>query len=261
MEAKHNKIVFIGAGNVATVLAQAVNGKRKTVQVYSKSISSAKKLGNILGCSFTDNLKKISREADMYIISIKDDAIDKVATKLHLKNKVVVHTSGSVDMKSLKKISENYGVLYPLQTFSKKSKLKKDVPFCIEGSSEKAYKQLEELVKELGGKAYHINSIARAKLHLAAVFANNFTNHMYAIAYDILQKEHIPFDVLLPLIHETVNKLEKLNPVESQTGPAIRRDKKTIKKHLEILKKRPEYLNLYKQLTKSIQLKAHAKEL
>ena len=261
MEAKHNKIVFIGAGNVATALAKALSRKSQILQVYSKSLSSAKKLGKVLGCLFTNDLKKINTEADLYIVADKDDAINKVAYQLHLKNKVIVHTSGSVDIKVLKNTSSNYGVLYPLQTFSKDSGLKKNIPFCIEASNGKVYTQLKELVKGLGGKVYNINSVQRAKLHLAAVFANNFTNYMYTVAHNILQKENIPFDVLLPLINETVDKLKKQSPARSQTGPAIRGDRKTIKRHLKLLKAYPEYSTVYKQLTKSIQHSAHAKKL
>jgi predicted short-subunit dehydrogenase-like oxidoreductase (DUF2520 family) len=261
MKPRQTKIVFIGAGNVATCLAKALSKKAEIIQVYSKTKASAQKLGNILGCSFTRDLKKINSDADAYIVAVKDDAIENVVSHLQLKDKLVVHTSGSVGIESLRKASINYGVMWPLQTFSKNSVLQKNIPFCIEASSKKALKLIEELVKTMGGKAYSISSKQRAKLHLAAVFANNFTNHMFVAAYAILKDSNIPFDVLLPLIHETINKFDKGNPLASQTGPAARGDKKTIKKHKKLLENSPQYLALYKLLTKSIQLSAHAKKL
>jgi predicted short-subunit dehydrogenase-like oxidoreductase (DUF2520 family) len=261
MKLKQTKIVFIGAGNVATCLSKALSKKAEIIQVYSKTGASAQKLANILGCSFTYDLKKINSGADVYIVAVKDDSIEKVATHLRLKDKLVIHTSGSVEIASLKKASSNYGVMWPLQTFSKNSVLKKNIPFCIEASSKKAQKLIGELVSEMGGTAYSINSKQRAKLHLAAVFANNFTNHMYVAANKIPKDVHIPFDILLPLIHETINKLDKGTPIINQTGPAARGDKKTIKKHEKLLKNNPQYLALYKLLTKSIQHSAHAKKL
>lgn len=253
MKAQAGTIVIIGAGKVATALAQSLSAGRKIVQVYSHSAAHAKELGNVLKCAYTNDLKKIIPTADIYIIAVKDDAIEKVASILRLKDKTVVHTSGSVDVKVLKKVSDNYGVLYPLQTFSAGGKLKAEVPFCIEASGSVVKKQLSALVKELGGKAYDINSGQRAQLHLAAVFANNFTNHIFAAAYNLMTEAGMPFDILLPLIEETIRKLKKTNPALNQTGPAVRNDRETIKKHTQLLKNNPQYLALYQLMTKSIQ--------
>ena len=262
MKSKRSKIVFIGAGNVAGALAKALHKTHDIVQVYSKSDAHAKQLASILKCSFTTDLKKIIADADIYIVAVKDDAIEQVASVLRLKNKLVLHTSGAVDMSLLKKITSRYGVLYPLQTFSKDSLLKKSIPFCIEASDENVKKILEGLVKELGGKINELTSKQRAKLHMAAVFVNNFTNHLFAIADDILKEDKIPFDLLLPLIEETIAKIKSRPPLQSQTGPALRNDKKTIKKHEKMLSGKPEYLKIYKKLTKSIQhIHAHAKKL
>jgi predicted short-subunit dehydrogenase-like oxidoreductase (DUF2520 family) len=253
MKSRLNKIVFIGAGNVATAMAKALRLNFDITQVYSLTASSAKKLGTILKCNYVSDLSAINKNADIYIIAVKDDVIEKVASSLSLKGKLVVHTSGSIEMNVLKKISDNYGVLYPLQTFSRDSIIKKGIPFCIEGSNSITKIQIKKLVKSLGGKPYELSSEKRAKLHLAAVFVNNFTNHMFTIANDILNKENIPFDLLKPLIRETIAKLERKTPLEAQTGPALRKDRKTIKKHEKMLNRRSEYLTLYKLLTKSIQ--------
>jgi len=255
-KASSKKIVIIGAGNVASALGGSLAKKYTIVQVYSKTLSSAKKLAAVLKTPSTNNIKKIDVNADVYIIAVKDDTIEEIAKKLCLKDKIVIHTSGSIDSSVLKKVSTNYGVLYPLQTFSGGSKLKLNTPFCIEASNEKVKKQLASIVNDLSGKAYYLNSAQRAKLHLAAVFANNFTNHLFAVANDITEKAHIPFDILFPLIEETVNKLKVQKPLLSQTGPAIRNDRRTLKKHSKLLKVNKQYLKLYELLTQSIQSSA-----
>ena len=261
MKHKLDKIVLLGAGNVATALAKALAKKHKIIQVYSRSNNSAEKLASIVGCPFTNKLSQITSDADLYIISIADDAIERIASQLKLKNKTIIHTSGSVDKSILKGTSSNYGVLWPLQTFSKGSIVKVNTPFVIDATTKQLVGYLGKLVKEMNGKAIHLNSDKKAKLHIAAVFANNFTNHLYAVAYDLLKKEKIAFNILLPLINETIKKIKKEDPKKIQTGPAIRGDKKTIKKQESILSDSQQYLELYKLLTKSIQLSAHAKKL
>jgi predicted short-subunit dehydrogenase-like oxidoreductase (DUF2520 family) len=261
MKHKLDKIVLLGAGNVATALAKALAKKHNIVQVYSRSNNSANKLAKIIKCSYTNKLSEITPDADLYIIAVTDDAIEKVALQLKLKNKTVIHTSGSIDKAVLKKASFDYGVLWPLQTFSKGSVINQNTPFVIDTSTKQLANQLNDLVKEMNGKSIQLNSEKKAKLHLAAVFANNFTNHLYGVAYDILKKEKISFDVLLPLINETIEKIKEQDPRKIQTGPAIRGDKKTIKNQEAILSANPQYLELYKLLTKSIQLTTHAKKL
>lgn len=250
---KAEKIVFIGAGKVATALALAIKSKRKIVQVYSRSGVSAKTLAGKLSCPFITDLKKINPSADVYIIAVKDDAIAKVVSTLRLKGKTVVHTSGAVSMDVLKKASANRGVLYPPYSFIKGRPLEKGVPFCVEASNHKVKTQLLGLVKDFSGKPYIMSSSQRATLHLAAVFANNFTNHMFVIANDIAQKANIPFEVLFHLIDDTVVNLKGQKPELNQTGPAKRGDVKTLKKHELMLKNNHRYLALYKLISKSIQ--------
>jgi len=261
MKHKLDKIVLLGAGNVAAALAKALIKKHEIVQVYSRSNSSAKKLAATIKCPFTNKLNEIVDSADLYIISVTDDAIEEIAKQLRLKNKIVIHTSGSVDKGVLKKTSDNYGALWLLQTFSKKSVVKTNTPFVIDASTKKVSDYLSKLVKEMNGRPIHLNSDKKAKLHLAAVFANNFTNHLYAVAFDLLKKEKIPFDLLMPLIDETIEKIKQVEPKKIQTGPAIRGDKKTINKQEAMLLNTPQYLELYKLLTKSIQNLGHAKKL
>jgi predicted short-subunit dehydrogenase-like oxidoreductase (DUF2520 family) len=244
------KIVFIGAGRVATALSFALKSECEIVQVYSPH--HAKKLADKLKCAYTDDIKKINRNADIYLIAVKDDIIAKLASQLRLQGKVVVHTSGTASMEVLKKISANCGVLWPLHSFTGEP-LPKNVPFCVEASNPNVKKALTTLVKTLFGKPYIMDSAQRAKLHLAAVFANNFTNHMLAIADDIATEANVSFDVLFHLIEETISNLKNNKPGKNQTGPAKRGDKTTMKKHEQLLKEHPLYLQLYKLISKSIQ--------
>lgn len=249
------KIVLIGSGNVATVLGRALQNRNiKIVQVYSKTRSSAERLSALLSCSFTNNFNNITLNADLYIIAVKDDAVQEVASHLRLDGKTVVHTSGSVPMQVLKRISKNCGVLYPAHGFNKKDTFKTNVPFCVEFSNSQVKKEIEYLVKTLSGKIYYMDSFQRSNLHLAAVFANNFTNHLWAIAARILSQSNIPYELLLHLVEDNFEKLKQEHPTTHQTGPAIRKDKKVMIQHKKMLKKYPAiYLAIYLLLSKSIQ--------
>ena len=246
-------IVFLGFGNVNFHLINTLykHNKDSVIQVYNRSeISLNKELNNI---PFTTDLSKI-KEADLYIIGIPDDAIAAFSETLPLKNKLVVHTSGSVSMEALSKRNRK-GVFYPLQTFSKNREVNfNTIPICIEAKEEADLELLTNLGKSLSEKVVEIDSDERSKLHLAAVFVNNFVNHLYAIGDDILGNNELSFDLLHPLIEETASKVKTLSPSEVQTGPARRGDQKTIEKHLHLLKEGPES-ELYQQLTESLMKK------
>ncbi|KGL63197.1 Rossmann-like and DUF2520 domain-containing protein [Polaribacter sp. Hel1_85] len=224
-------ILLVGKGNVATHLHNAF---LSVDNIVFTQISSRK-------------LEHIPK-ADITIIAVSDDAIAEVSSKI--KNTFVVHTSGACSINELKNTTKK-GVFYMLQTFSKEKKVDfNEVPFCIETENDKDYKLLEELAKSIGKKIYNVNSKQRKALHVAAVFVNNFTNHLYKIGNDICKEYNVPFEVLQPLIKETALKIRTLSPEKAQTGPAIRNDKKTIKNHLDLLNK--EQQKIYKILTKSI---------
>jgi predicted short-subunit dehydrogenase-like oxidoreductase (DUF2520 family) len=246
------KIVFIGAGNVATSLSEAIKEKKNILQVYSKTLAHARTLGQLNKCPYTNDLKKISTDADLYIIAVKDDAIAEVCKKLKLNGKTVIHTSGSTGMDVLKKVSGKCGVLWPMYSFAGKAKLAHATPFFAEASDKKTEAELTVLVKELKGKPYYINSEKRAKIHLAAVFVNNFPNHLFAIAEDLCKEAGIPFSLFLPLAKETVQNITQQSPANSQTGPASRNDKQIVNKHRALLKSHPVYREVYEVLTKSI---------
>lgn len=251
------KVVIIGAGNVATHLYRTFLQVKdvEIVQVYNRNETH---LGFV-----EDTEKKVSKidklqKADIYLLAIKDEAIPELVQKLPNLEGIVAHTSGSQPMKSLTKFS-NFGVFYPLQTFSKKKVVNfKNIPICLEANSKKNLQTLIDLAGKISEKVFEITSDQRKSLHLSAVFVNNFTNHMFALAAEYCQKNELPFEILRPLIRETVDKIESLDPRDAQTGPALRNDQKTIDKHLEMLNE--DQKKIYTTLTESIQ-KLHGKKL
>ncbi|TDQ29950.1 Rossmann-like and DUF2520 domain-containing protein [Tenacibaculum caenipelagi] len=244
------KIAIIGGGNVATHLANAFSKTNyvSLVQVCARNIEQIEHLKNVT--SITNSIELL-KKADVYVIAVSDDAIGSVSNKINHQNSLIVHTSGSVEMQSIQTKGRK-GVFYLLQSFSKNKKVNFDeIPFCLEAENESDLQLLETLAKSIGKKIYHINSEQRKQLHVAAVFVNNFTNHMYKIGADICNKHQVPFEVLQPLIKETAQKITKLSPEEAQTGPAKRNDQKTIQNHLALLN--AEQQEIYKLITKSIQ--------
>jgi predicted short-subunit dehydrogenase-like oxidoreductase (DUF2520 family) len=248
-------VVLIGSGNVATQLGLELKEKGFAIaQVYSPKSSHASKLADILKTHAVSSLKKIDTSKDLYIIAVKDDSIVEIAKTLRLGSKLVVHTSGSVKMDILKSISENIGVFYPLQTFSKdRIPVWKQIPLCLESNSAEGKKLLAGVAMKISDEIAFIESDARKQLHLAAVFANNFSNHMYVLAEGLLKKQKLPFRLLIPLILETSRKAAEMGPQKAQTGPALRSDAKTLKAHLKMLEGNAELHELYALISKSIQ--------
>ena len=243
------KIVIIGGGNVASHLTNAFYETKDVslVQVYARNISQIEHLKH--HTSITNSLELLI-DADVYILAVSDDAISEVSSKINA-NSLVVHTSGSAALESLKNKGQK-GVFYLLQSFSKGKAVNFDeIPFCLEAENKKDLELLEILAKSIGSKIYHINSEQRKSLHAAAVFVNNFTNHMYKIGADICEEHQVPFEVLQPLIQETALKIKELSPAIAQTGPAKRNDQKTIQNHLKLLNR--EQQEIYQLITKSIQ--------
>jgi predicted short-subunit dehydrogenase-like oxidoreductase (DUF2520 family) len=247
-------IVIIGAGNVATHLGLAIlKTGRRIVQVYSRSEENARLLAGKLHSDFSVDLKAIYPEADLYIVSVADDAVGEITKSLRLKGKLIVHTSGSVSMDVLRSCSENYGVLYPLQTFSKTREIDlSTVPLCIEANSNDNLQLLELFAKGLSQKVIEVDSEKRKILHLAAVFASNFPNFMFTIAEKILAENKFDFELLRPLILESAMKVQTMNLEEAQTGPAQRGDEAIIMKHVKLLKNYPEFRVIYKMLSDGI---------
>lgn len=252
------KVVLLGSGNVASFLFEAFSASQnvKVVQVYNHSPASLSKFRKRV--PVTSSFAKLE-DADVFIISVKDDAVSEISEKLRGKNALVVHTSGAVPVNSLE-AHERKGVFYPLQTFSKNREVRnRNIPFCLEASQPADLEFLKQLVREISGTPFEVSSEQRKKLHLAAVFVCNFVNHLYVIGEDLCQDNNLPFEILQPLILETAEKAVYSSPSENQTGPAKRKDQSTIEAHLNLIDS-AENKEIYQLLTRAIQT-SHGKKL
>lgn len=247
------KISIIGAGNVATQLALALRKAGHTiVQICNRSNDAGEELAKTVGATFTADFKSIE-DAELYIIAVKDDAIADVASQLKKKGSIIVHTSGTKTADILSFSSDTYGVFYPLQTMTKLSKVDfSNIPILIEGSNVETRKVLSKLAKTLSKNIHEVDEVQRQWVHVAAVFANNFTNHMYTLSERLLLDHNLQFDILKPLILQSVQNLGSHSPQELQTGPAARGDSMTIEKHIELLADHKRLQKIYEILTASI---------
>lgn len=248
------RIVFIGSGNVATNLSQSLyNAGAEILQIYSRNIENARILASKTNAEFIDNLKYLNPSADFYFFAVNDDIIYSLIEKISIKNKIVAHTSGSLSIDILNKVSINNAVFYPLQSLSKEKVISfKDIPLCLEGSNDYTLLKIKEIANLISNCIYEINSYQRKVLHIAAVFASNFTNFMYIAAEEILKKEGLDFEILFPLIKETAFRIENRSPKNLMTGPAKRKDFNIINQHFEFLDKYPDYKEVYKLITEKI---------
>ena len=251
------KIVFIGAGNLATRLSLAMQRVGMQIgQVYSHTETSARQLATRLGCPWTNDLSALQEDGDLYVFSLKDTVLSDVISKVKPNNGMWVHTAGSMPMSVFEGYAQRFGVLYPLQTFSKGRNVNFDViPIFLEANTDKNAYYLKNIASALSENVRFMSSEKRRSLHLAAVFACNFTNHIYTLSYKLLENESIPADVLLPLIDETVSKIHSMPPAAAQTGPAIRYDENVINKHLAMLDD-PDMQAIYRLLSQSIHKEA-----
>jgi predicted short-subunit dehydrogenase-like oxidoreductase (DUF2520 family) len=248
-------VSILGSGRVATLLAQKmVASGIQIVDIYSRQLYNAQRLAQKVKANATTDLAALNTTSDLYLIAINDDAIESVVTELRSylpAYSFVAHTSGATPSQVLAAFP-NHGVFYPLQSFSLDQKINfSQVPFCLLGASESLIKQLEQLAQQLGAPTYRIDDQQRAQLHVAAVFANNFTNYCYYIAHQLTQEQHIPFELLQPLIVETARKLQDGSPSTLQTGPAIRGDQKTIARHLSLMENE-DWKRIYQLLSEQI---------
>lgn len=248
------KIGFIGSGNLATQMAPALKKKgHQIVFVYSRSITNAKKLAAVCKAKAYNKVNDIPSDADVYIVALQDDQIDSIVNHLDFEPKCILHTSGSVSIDVFQKKIKNAGVLYPLQTFTKnQSPIWKKIPIFTEGRNTLSHRIANTLAKQLSDSVKNASSEKRRTIHLSAVFANNFVNHLYSLSAEILRNEKISFDILKPLILETTERIMKNDPATIQTGPARRNDIKTMKKHLQLLSKDSSKKKVYKVLSASI---------
>ena len=251
------KVVMVGAGNLATRLSLAMSRlpQIQIVQVYSHTQIHAEELAGCLNAVACDDPTQIRTDADLYLFSLKDTALEGIAASIPANGGLWIHTAGSMPMELFANYTKRYGVLYPLQTFSKQREIDfASIPLFLECKQEADCPILEGLARELSNDVRFLSSELRRHLHLAAVFACNFTNHMYVLAGQILRDTGIPEDVLLPLMDETAAKVHRMPAKEAQTGPAIRYDENVIRKHLDLLAEmnRPEMSAVYQLLSQSI---------
>ncbi len=256
------KITIIGSGNVGTHLAKRLFEKgHSIVQIFSRNIENAAELAQQVNAESICDLSELLESTEIIIIAVKDDVIEEISKAINFENVLIVHTSGgtssAVLVRQLKQpvlLRLRFGIFYPLQSFSKvKSVDFEKLPICIDANNEEDLNLLETLAQSICPNVYRINDKERAILHVCAVMVNNFTNHLFAMADDILKQENLTLDILKPLILETVKKIENHPPKQMQTGPAIRNDEKTIDNHLQFLDKYPDYQLIYKLLSDSIQ--------
>ena len=257
------RIVLIGAGNVATHLGQALKNAGETiVQVYSRTTESASALALSLSCSYTTELSEVSTDADIYLVMLKDSVLHDLLPTLTRQNPkgLFVHTAGSVPMSIWEGLANRYGVMYPMQTFSKAQPVDfESVHFFIEANSSEDENLLMEMAQKISSKVYQATSEQRKYLHLSAVFACNFTNHMYAVCEHLLTEHGLPFESMLPLIDETARKVHHLKPTKAQTGPAQRYDTNIMSQQETLLSDEPELARIYHLLSENIHTYANKK--
>ena len=249
-------IEFIVAGILATNLAKTLYYKGfRIVQIYSRTEESARTLAQVVEAAYTTEMSSVATDAQLYIVSLKDAAVVQLLPEIVAgkEDALCVHTACCIPMDVWACKVSRYCVFYPMQTFSKQRTVDfRQIPVFVESNSAVDTQTLKDIASVLSEKVYEATSEQRKSLHLAAVFICNFTNHMYALAADLLEKYNLPYDVMLPLIDETARKVHELAPRDAQTGPAVRYDENVMSNHLAMLVDSPALQEIYKLMSKSI---------
>lgn len=247
-------VVIIGSGNVATVMGGKIAGAGHTiVQVVARRAEAAAILAREWGCGYTAEWAQIERGAELYIVCLSDKAIPGMNAALRLPGRLVVHTAGAVPRKALAAVSDRCGVLYPLQSLRSEIRPFPEFPLLIDAVSPADLDLLETFARSIATQVQRAGDDYRLKCHVAAVLVNNFTNHLYTVADDLCGSEGVDFSLLLPIIRETASRLEHYPPQMVQTGPAIRGDAGTMKRHLELLAGYPRIKALYELFSEQIE--------
>ncbi len=266
-------ISFIGAGNVAWHLAQELeNAGHSIVEIYSRDVRNARRLAaQLYDTEVKEDLNFSESPAQVFVLAVRDQALEEVVERLVMpEDGILVNTSGTRSLATLQRLVGVYsdvpvrtGVFYPIQTFSREEPLASgEIPFCVEASDEDTAARLVGLAHSIGSTVYEMDSEERKILHVAAVFANNFTNHLLSVAHDILETEGLDSEMLAPLVRETFLKaLASGDPAEVQTGPARRGDWEITSHHLEYLQRlHPDWAKLYRNVSESIREKHFGEE-
>lgn len=247
-------IVIIGSGNVAESIAVALGEAGHTpLQVFARNKAEGSKLAAKCGCQFTNDPAAV-KPAELYIIAVSDKAIPSVSAMINFGDSIVAHTSGCTPVDDLAPAIKNKAVLYPLQSFTKGRRVDfSTVPVMVEGTTAKALEVVTEAAKLLSDNVMEISSEQRAMIHVAAVFASNFTNHMYVVGELLAKDAGMDFSILKPLIQETTEKaMAAASPITTQTGPAVRNDFQTKSRHCDMLAEKPDLKNIYINLSNNI---------
>ena len=248
----HN-ISIIGSGNVATVLGRILFRHGFVInQIVSRNPVAGKKLADELHANYVDFSGRFHPESDLYIIALSDSAILSCLSFLSGFEKMVVHTAASVPMEVLKEVSNEYGVIYPLQSLNKESKEVPGIPFFYSSNNIENEEIIKSTLLKISNKVTKASNEERLKYHVAAVMVCNFTNHFYALAEAFCKRESLDFSNLIPLIEETAFRVRNTSPALLQTGPAVRKDDITMGKHIDLLKKDQGLQSLYKAISQSI---------
>lgn len=244
------KITIVGSGNVASWLAFTLNKSCVCVkQVYGRSLSSATRVASLCGAEVVDRLSDLDTDSDYYLFSLKDDAYAEVLSSIPFQMSCAVHTAGSLPQSVFDGHARHYGVLYPFQTISETADFDSlKVPLCIEGENEDSYQLILKLADFISPFVSRINGEQRAALHLAAVFASNFSNALYDVAFQLLSDAGIEWKVMQPLLQQTLDKTMQMTPRHAQTGPAARNDQTIMARHLAQLPS-AEWQQIYQMMS------------
>jgi predicted short-subunit dehydrogenase-like oxidoreductase (DUF2520 family) len=241
------KVTIIGSGNVATVMGSGLVAAGHTLlQVVARNAVAAAELAAEWGCGYTTRWEAIERSADLYIVAVSDQALPGLNRELRLPGRLVVHTAGAAPLSALASVSERHGVLYPLQSLRKEVRPFPEFPLLIDAARPEDLVLLDGFARTLARQVKRADDELRRKLHVAATFANNFTNYLYTLSADFCRQEGVDFSLLLPLIRETAERVERYDPRTVQTGPAIRGDRATMERHLEVLANYRNMSELYR---------------
>jgi predicted short-subunit dehydrogenase-like oxidoreductase (DUF2520 family) len=248
-------VTLIGSGNVATWMAQRLQHSEHfpITQVYSRKLENAQRLADLCGAQAIDNIKDLNPDNQIFIFALADKAYQEILPRLPYRLPAAFLTSGTVSCQCLKDYADHYGVIYPLQTFTKSQDMRAlEVPLCLESDfAGDCKEQMWSLARELSPTCYEVSEAQRAKMHVAAVFACNFSNAMYQIAYKLLKENGLPFEILLPVLRQTVEKVSQMTPAEAQTGPAVRGDINVMEKQMESLED-DQLRDLYRTMSELI---------
>ena len=251
------RCVLIGSGRLATNLGHALmEAGHKVEAVYSRTLSNAQELCNKIGGYATDHPHELPMESDIFIVSLKDDALPEMLPKLTQgrKGQMFVHTAGSLPMNIFHGRTDHYGVLYPMQTFSNQRQVNfSEISLFLEASDMQSMARIKMLADTLSQHVYELDSEGRKQLHLAAVFACNFVNHCLAMSAEVLKDKGLPFSIMLPLVDETIMKIHEIEPMAAQTGPAVRGDSMVMQMHCNMLSDKPALKRIYEDMSKDIQ--------